>query len=188
MQFIQNIDDLILVFIHNNISNSLFDRAMPVITSFANGGALWIAIALILICSDKHRKSGFILLGALALCFVIGNLGIKPLVARIRPFNVDTSIHLLISEPKDFSFPSGHTMHSFAAATVLYYANKRAGIVAYLLAIAIGFSRLYLYVHYPSDVLVGMLVGISMALVSIKIFEKVYNRINEYREIKEIKN
>jgi undecaprenyl-diphosphatase len=186
MQFVQNIDSSILMLIHNNIANSFLDSAMPVITSFANGGALWIAITLILICSDKYRKSGIILLGALALCFIIGNLGIKPLVARVRPFDVNTSIHLLISKPKDFSFPSGHTMHSFAAATVLYYTNKRAGILAYLLAIAIGFSRLYLYVHYPSDVLVGIIVGVSMALISIKLFEKAFKRVNEYRTIKDV--
>src|SRR5690242_14142295 len=125
MQFIQNVDQSILMLIHNNLNNPLFDNIMPVITSLANGGALWIAIGLILVCSTKYRKSGFMLLGALLLCFIIGNLGLKPLVARVRPFNVNTSIHLLISKPKDFSFPSGHTMHSFAAATVLYYTNKR---------------------------------------------------------------
>lgn len=186
MQFIQNVDQVILTFIHNNLTNSFFDTIMPVITSLANGGVLWILVGLILICSSKYRKSGFMLIGALLLCFIIGNLGLKPLVARVRPFNVNTSIHLLISMPKDFSFPSGHTMHSFAAATVLYYTNKRIGIAAYLLAITIGFSRLYLYVHYPSDVLFGIIIGVLMALISIKLFEKVFKTFGEYKTVKDL--
>ncbi|MDS0526168.1 phosphatase PAP2 family protein [Clostridium sp. SHJSY1] len=186
MQFIQQIDNSILMLIHNNITNPFFDSIMPVITGLANGGVLWVVIGLILICSTKYRKSGLILLCALALCFIIGNLGIKPLVARVRPFDVNTTIHLIISKPKDFSFPSGHTMHSFAAATVLYYTNKRIGIGAYILAIIIGFSRLYLYVHYPSDVLFGIIIGVLLALVSIKLCEKVAKKANEYKALKDI--
>ena len=97
----------------------------------------------------------------------------KPLIARTRPFDANNLKDiLLIKAPKDYSFPSGHTMASFAAATVLIYMNRKVGIVAMVLAVLIAFSRLYLYVHYPSDVFAGMIFGILSAIISIKLLAK----------------
>ena len=92
----------------------------------------------------------------------------KPLIARERPYNFNEAITLLIDAPIDYSFPSGHTMTSFAAATILYYMNEKLGVAAYALASTIAFSRLYLYVHYPSDVFSGMIIGIILSYASIK--------------------
>ena len=172
MNWILNIDNGILDFIQGNIRNLILDRLMPLITSLGNGGLIWIIIALILILTRKYRKYGFILIGALAMCFIVGNVTLKNLIGRSRPFNANGKLELLlIAPPKDFSFPSGHTMCSFAAATVIYYMNKKAGILAIILSLLIGFSRLYLYVHYPSDVFIGMIVGILLGYISIVLYK-----------------
>ena len=169
MQFIQWIDTEILLFIHNNFTSPLMDGFMTKITSIGNAGCIWIVIGLILLLSSKYRKYGLMLLGTLTLCFLIGNLGIKPFVARERPYNFNEAITLLIGAHIDYSFPSGHTMTSFAAAVILYYMNKKIGIAAYVLAAIIAFSRLYLYVHYPSDVLVGLVIGVLISKIVIRV-------------------
>ncbi|SFU70865.1 undecaprenyl-diphosphatase [Clostridium sp. DSM 8431] len=180
MQFIQNIDTAILMFIQNHFTSPLADSFMVAITSVGNVGALWIAITLIFLVSKKYRKYGLMLFASLVLCSIIGNLGIKPLVARPRPYNFDDSITLLIDKPRDFSFPSGHTMVSFASATIIYYMNRKLGVITYILAALIAFSRLYLYVHYFSDVLAGLIIGILISKFVIKV-EQAY-RIKKHSE------
>ena len=170
MDYIYNIDIGILDWIQSTIKCSFLDFIMPIITSLGNSGMIWIVICSILLINKKQRKYGIILSLALILCFLVGNIFLKPLVGRIRPFDVNTTIELLIRKPLDFSFPSGHTMSSFAAATVLMYMNKRIGLISLFLATMIAFSRLYLYVHYPSDVLVGGIIGILLGILSIKIY------------------
>ena len=125
-----------------------------------NAGAIWIACAVVLILIPKTRKVGLVLAVSLALEALCCNLILKPLVARIRPFDMNTAAQLLISPPKDFSFPSGHTGAAFAAASALFFSKNRLWIASLILAILIAFSRLYLYVHYPTDVLGGVLLGI----------------------------
>ena len=99
------------------------------------------------------------LLAALWVTTAVGILILKPSFARPRPFNFNPSVKIPIELPRDFSFPSGHTASAFAATAVLLVFNKKAGIVAFLTAALIAFSRLYLYVHYPTDVLGGMILG-----------------------------
>ena len=170
MDYIQNFDFRILDWIQTNLKNPFFDFIMPIITSLGDGGAIWILTSIILLYFQKTRKYGIVLIIALVLCFLIGNLGIKPFVSRTRPFNINTAFEILISKPKDFSFPSGHTMSSFAAATVLFYMDKNIGIMAFLLAFLIGFSRLYLYVHFSTDVLAGIILGISLGIIAIMLY------------------
>lgn len=136
------------------------DAAMPIISMLGNAGAIWIACAVVLILIPKTRKVGLVLAVSLALEALCCNLILKPLVARIRPFDMNTAAQLLISPPKDFSFPSGHTGAAFAAASALFFSKNRLWIASLILAILIAFSRLYLYVHYPTDVLGGVLLGI----------------------------
>ncbi|MDO5516112.1 MAG: phosphatase PAP2 family protein [Clostridium sp.] len=177
MDAIQNLDNSILQFIQNNLRNDVLDSIMPVITSMGNGGFIWIVICAILLFSKRYRKYGFIMIIALILCAVIGNLSLKPLVARTRPFNAKPLIDgLLIKAPKDYSFPSGHTMVSFSCTAVLYYMNKKIGISALIVSSAIAFSRLYLYVHYPSDVFVGIIIGVLIACISIKLYFRIEKR------------
>ena len=102
-------------------------------------------------------------LGRLLVCVLAGNLLLKNVVARPRPCDVIPEMPLLIPQPQSFSFPSGHTMSSFAAATVLLFASWKWGIAAYAMAGVVGFSRVYLFVHYPTDVLAGVALGIAVA-------------------------
>ena len=107
----------------------------------------------------------------------MGSLSLKPLVARVRPFDAAQLLDaLLIRQPTDFSFPSGHTMCSFASGIIIFYMNKRIGTFALILSSFIGFSRLYLYVHYPSDVFCGMVIGILLGITSIIIFNNIEKR------------
>lgn len=171
MNAIQNLDNSILQFIQSNLRNDALDNIMPVITSLGNGGFIWILICVILLLFKKYRKYGCIMAIALILCAVVGNLSLKPLVARTRPFDAIPLIDgLLVKAPRDYSFPSGHTMVSFSCSVILFYMNKKVGIPAIILSTLIGLSRLYLYVHYPSDVLAGMTLGILLAYASIKIY------------------
>ena len=173
MHIIHSIDNNVLSFIQEHLKNSVMDTIMPVITSLGNSGIVWIVIAAILSSMKKYRKYGVMLALALIITLVIGNITLKPLIARTRNFDTNNLKDiLLIKAPKDYSFPSGHTMASFAAATVLIYMNRKVGIVAMVLAVLIAFSRLYLYVHYPSDVFAGMIFGILSAIISIKLLAK----------------
>jgi len=151
----------ILDFIQN-MRTPIGDLIIPIITRLGDAGILWIILTLILLFIPSKRKTGLILVAALFIDIILCNGILKNLVARIRPFDVNTSIQLLIAEPIDFSFPSGHTAASFAAVAALYFAKeKKLWKIALACAVLIAFSRLYLYVHYPTDVLGGIAVGIA---------------------------
>ena len=148
-----------------NIHNPVLDKIMVGISSLGNAGILWGIIAIILLISKKHRKTGIHMFIAMVLTLFVGNLILKNLVQRERPCWIDTTIPLLINNPKDYSFPSGHTMNSFTAAMCIFLHQKRWGIVAFVVAALIAFSRMYLFVHFPTDIITGMIIGISSALI-----------------------
>lgn len=146
---------------------------MAFITSLGNAGIIWIVLAVVLLILPKTRKTGIIVAAALLMDLILCNLILKNLVARVRPYDVNTAIAILIKKPLDFSFPSGHTAASFAAMTALFLAKmKKAWIAALVLAVLIAFSRLYFYVHYPTDVLGGAVVGILSGIIGYAIVEK----------------
>ncbi len=147
--------------------NGVLDALMIFFSSLGDKGVVWIIAALALIATKKYRKYGICLAVALLLDLLIVDVTLKPLIARARPF-VGRDIDLIVHIPDRFSFPSGHTASSFAAATVLLKADKRFGIIAIILACLIAFSRMYLYMHFPTDILGGIFVGIlcgALALV-----------------------
>jgi len=172
LQFFESTDIHILFFIQNHFKNSFLDKIMPLITKLGNVGIFWIALACFFILIKKYRKIGIMLFISIFLCALTGNIILKPLVKRIRPFDLVHFTQLLISAPKDFSFPSGHTMASFASATVIISQNKKWGMYAFILAFLIGFSRLYLFVHFPSDVIMGAVIGCILGIISVKLFNK----------------
>ncbi|MBR5157893.1 MAG: phosphatase PAP2 family protein [Clostridia bacterium] len=153
------VDFFILDSIKSFFSCYFLNSFMPFVSFLGNSGGIWIVSGIILLIFPKYRKNGWFVLLSLLAGFIICNLTLKPLVARPRPCWIRPDAALLISVPHDFSFPSGHTVSSFAAAESLRYANRKLGIWAYILAILIAFSRLYLYVHFPSDVFIGALIG-----------------------------
>lgn len=156
------IDTAILDFVQTYMRCDFLDMAMPFITGLGNGGILWIVCSLILVVFPKTRKAGIAMAVSLVLEVLCCNVLLKPFVARPRPCDVDTAVRLLIPRPEGFSFPSGHTGASFAAAAALFFEKKGMGTAAFILAALIGFSRIYLYVHYPTDVLAGALLGIML--------------------------
>ena len=171
----------ILDCIQEHLQCTFLDKTMPIVTLFGDGGVFWIGVAVLLLFFAKYRKTGFSMGMALVLGLVVCNITLKPLVARIRPYDFQLQefgkeISLLISAQHDFSFPSGHTIASFEACTVLLLHDKRMGIPATVLAILIAFSRLYLYVHYPTDVLVSLVLGIAFGLLGNFLVNLIYKK------------
>ena len=172
INFITNIDFSILDFIQNHLRNGVLDWLMTKISMLGNAGVIWIVISIVLLSIKKYRKCGISLVIGLLLGLLIGNIILKPLVARPRPCWINSDIALLIASPKDFSFPSGHTLSSFIAAIILLKEDKKFGYVAMILAILIAFSRMYLYVHFPSDILSGVVLAILIGFAAIRISRK----------------
>ena len=159
----------ILDWIQANLQSAFMDKFMPFITLFGDGGIFWIALSILLMVFPKTRKTGLGMLIAMILGLLVCNVTLKPLVARIRPYDLQeelgVTIALLGERMHDFSFPSGHTIASFEAAVVLLMNNKKMGIPAMILAVLITFSRLYLYVHYPTDVIASIILGTLFAFL-----------------------
>ena len=160
----------ILDWIQSNLQSGFMDFIMPIITVFGDDGIFWIAWSVLLLLFPKTRKTGLGMGFALLMGLVVCNLTLKPLVGRIRPYDLQwelfgKEIVLLTGRMHDFSFPSGHTIASFEAATVLLKNSKKMGIPAMILAVLIAFSRLYLYVHYPTDVIFSVFAGIAIAFL-----------------------
>ncbi len=156
-------------------SHPVLDDIMTFVSALGDKGFFWIALGvLFLLLGMKNRKwldRGWLVLFSLALNALFCNVLLKPMVDRTRPYDL-YGYTPLIPPVGDPSFPSGHTSASFAAATALYAINKKWGIAAYLFAAVMGFSRLYLGVHFPTDVLAGAVLGIAAAKIVIRIFRK----------------
>ena len=172
MQWLTTLDFTVLHKIQQIFSCRILDIIMPKITVLGNKGMIWVVTALIMLCFSRTRKTGLATGTACIGCLITGNLILKNIVARARPCWIEEHL-MLIAIPDDYSFPSGHTMASFAAATVLWKMNRKVGTAAYILAVLIAFSRLYLYVHFPTDVICGALIGIFCGWLSGLLWQKV---------------
>ena len=173
---LNSIDYNLLIQIHSVTQNSFLDSVMPYISAMGDMGAIWILFSLILLANKKYRMVGIMCLAALLLTATIGEGVLKNLMQRPRPFVLYPSIQPIIPKPPSFSFPSGHTGSSFAAATVIARNLKKAALPAFALAAAIAFSRLYLMVHYPSDILGGILIGTVCAICAETLLKKYWTR------------
>lgn len=155
-----NFESDLLLFIQDNFRNGLLNPVFLFVTTLGNAGAVWIVSSVLLLLHPKTRKIGAMALVALLLSLLVNNLILKNLVARTRPFDAIPGLATLIAHPTDYSFPSGHTASSFAAAGVFFRRlPKRAGIPFLVFAVFIAASRLYVGVHYPSDVVLGLVSG-----------------------------
>lgn len=170
---IREIDFALLDLIQTHLRCGVLDEIMPAVSLCGNMGIFWVVLAVALSAKAKYRRCSITMLIGLIIGVLVGNLAIKNAVRRDRPCWINEQADLLIGVPQDFSFPSGHTLSSFAAAAILYYYNKKLGIPAFIVAGLIAFSRMYLYVHFPTDILAGILVGFAVAAVTVAISEKV---------------
>lgn len=163
----------ILNFIRNSLSNPLLDEIMKFITHLGSGGFIWIAVTVVMLAKKNTRKTGVKMAVSLLLSLLLCNIILKPLVDRVRPYEA-VNVDIIIGKPSGASFPSGHSSSSFAAAVTLLRSRSRGALAAVILAALIAFSRLYLYVHYPSDVLCGALLGTAIAFAADWIVNKAY--------------
>ena len=153
------------------------DVWMVFISRLGNAGMIWILFTCLLLMIPRTRRWGAALAVALCLDAIICNILLKPMVCRIRPCDVNQTVQLLIARPADYSFPSGHTAASFAAVAALYFAGARKWWKITLpLAILMAFSRMYLYVHYPTDVLGGLIIGLLCGWIADMIIQKVMEK------------
>ncbi|MCQ2447499.1 MAG: phosphatase PAP2 family protein [Oscillibacter sp.] len=157
----------------------VLDVILPAVSWTADHGEIWILLAIVLIVIPKTRRIGFAVACGLVLDLLLCNIWLKPMIGRVRPFAIAPSTELLIKPPHDASFPSGHTAASFAAVTALAVAGSKLWRPALILAVFISFSRLYLYVHWPSDVLGGIAVGIFAGWLGAKIAERLMKHLDK---------
>ena len=176
MMTLQQIDMNILLWIQEHLRIDALTPFWKVITFLGNGGWFWLVAAGVLLIPKKTRRTGIMALLSIAIGFLITNVLLKNIVARPRPFDAYTEIIPLITRPTDFSFPSGHTCASFACALAFFrMLPKKYGVPAVILAGMVAFSRLYLGVHYPGDVLGGFLVAVfasTLAYHLVQIYSK----------------
>ena len=166
-------DGQILLWIQDSVRVEALDSFVLGLTTLNNHGYLAIATCLLMLILPKVRRVGLAATVSLLINVLVVNVTIKPLVGRIRPYEVVEGLRLLGEVQEDFSFPSGHSAAAFAVAVVMYkFLPKRVGVPALVLAAAIALSRLYIGVHYPTDVLVGALIGAACAWFSCTIFKR----------------
>lgn len=173
MKILNNIDKNILIFIQKHLRTPFLTNIMQFISSLFNFGFLSILTCIILLCNKKTKKIGIIATYSLILSSLITNILLKPTIKRIRPYDLINEIIPLTKKLLDFSFPSGHTSAAFAVSSILFFnCSKKIGIPAMILATLVGFSRLYLGVHYPTDVLFGIIIGFSSGIISNMLLKK----------------
>lgn len=181
---IQSWDNRILCLVQERCRCSFLDRLLPVFTHMGTVGLPWFLASAAMLCLPHYRRSGIWLLITIVLCVLVGNFSIKPLVARSRPCHQNPDVPLLIQNPRDYSFPSCHTLSSFACSLVIALANPVWGIAAFVIAFFIAFSRIYLFVHYPSDVLAGAVMGLLMPWSALLLVVRVIIQVHRRRRNK----
>ena len=168
---LQEIDSSILIWIQEYLRVDGITPIIKLITTLGNGGMIWIVSAIVLLFFKSTRKLGILALLSLLICFLITNVMIKNIAARPRPFDMVSEIIPLVREPMDYSFPSGHTSSAFAVCWLYYRYMKRCKWLPLVSALLMGMTRMYVGVHYPTDVIAGAVIAIA---VSEMIWRKFY--------------
>ncbi|MCR5499120.1 MAG: phosphatase PAP2 family protein [Acetatifactor sp.] len=165
------------------LHSPMADKFWSFITKFGDGGIFWILLTLVVLIFVKDKRIGWTMFGALVIDVLVCNIILKNAVQRSRPCWVFPDVLMVngVEIPDDFSFPSGHTGASFAAAVAIFLRNKKWGIPAVILAALVAVSRLYLFVHFPTDVLGGLVVGVVGAVCSFLIVNAFYKNKDEHK-------
>ncbi|MCM8711561.1 phosphatase PAP2 family protein [Clostridium sp. SYSU_GA19001] len=181
MESLLNIDKSILYFLSVSLKNPFFDVVMPFISWINNHGEVWIAISIILMINKNTsiRRLGITMLIGLALGYLTGEASLKNFVGRERPVGEEYNFDFIIPKPTSYSFPSGHTTSSFAAFGVCLFKKAKYRYWVLLLSSTIAFSRLYLHVHYPSDILGGIILGLLCGWVAVNLAEAYFRKREE---------
>ncbi len=168
---------------HTQILDSIFLILTKIVGS---SGQIWVIVGAALLIPKKTRRTGIAVLISYAVVSIIGEFGLKNLFNRARPCQIDLDFPLLIDRPTtSSSFPSIHSAQSFAAATVIFMRHKKPGIAVLIVAALIAFSRLYLFMHFPTDVLCGIILGIAAGIVVVKISDIIVKRKERQEELSE---
>ena len=176
--------DFSILYAIQNLHTDFLDTAIVKLTNIVGSyGELWLIAAAVMLTNRKTRRCAYTMLLSYLLVFAVGQLGLKNLIDRARPCNIDTAVALLVERPTSGGFPSTHAAWAFAAATSVLLYHKKAGIAVLVIAALIALSRLYLFVHFPSDVLGGIVLGALMALLAKKLVTVLEAKIpDKYKE------
>ncbi len=187
--WLYELDVNILLFIQEHLRFDFLTPILKFLTMLGDHGMLWIGIALLLVLVKRTRPIGATAGASLAINALLVNVFLKNIVARTRPYEVIDGLTRLVGEQSDFSFPSGHTSSAFSVAVVMFMLMpKKYGVPALIVATLIAYSRLYVGVHYPSDVIGGLIVGILAAVICVAIYKKIEKRNGENFVIDEKKS
>ena len=167
-----------------NLRTDFLDTVILKLTDLIGSyGEIWLIAAAVMLTNRKTRRCAYTMLISYLLVFGIGQLWLKNVIVRGRPCNIDRTIELLVERPTSWGFPSTHTAWAFAAATSVFLHHKKAGFAVLALAALIALSRLYLFVHFPSDVLGGIVLGVLAALVAKVLVDFIEKKIpDKYKE------
>lgn len=189
--WLQNWDVSVLNWLQEHMANPILDGFFAFVTHLGDEGILWIALAVIFLFFKKTRKMGITMGVALLLGLILGNGVLKNVIGRVRPYNLEGAYgsiigvdDLLVGQPGDKSFPSGHTLGSFEAALAMLYYDRRFGIPAVVLAAMIAFSRMYLYLHYPTDIMGGVVLAVINVILAVLIVNAVYRYFENKKKLK----
>lgn len=178
MDFIQQFDNFVLYYILNNWHNDFTDTIFCIISNLSNYGFIWILMSVIMLFNRRWRTVGIILLLSLGVSSLIGSVMLKNIVCRIRPFNADPSIELLINTPGGYySFPSGHSIAAGTGAAVTLMKKRLVGLIVSVYSLLLAFSRVFLAVHYLTDVIAGLALG---AVISVLMWKLLYKKTEHF--------
>lgn len=164
-KILKKFDDYLIELINSRIKNDFLDKFMYRVTDL--GGAIFstvFSLVLVLLGNSTIRLIGLESLAVLALSQIVVH-SLKLILSRERPYTIIEHLHTFGFNLKDYSFPSGHTTASFSIATVLALNIPSVSLLTFFIAIIIGISRIYLGVHYPTDVAAGIILGVGSAIL-----------------------